>query len=62
MLEPPIPDFGAACSQMHDHGPIRCAPEQLCSIVLHALDAAAERTRREAGYQATGRVTFPDAA
>ncbi|MBR7832486.1 hypothetical protein KDL01_04410 [Actinospica durhamensis] len=30
--EPPLADFDTACSQMHDHDPIKCAPENIPTI------------------------------
>jgi len=106
--EPPLADFPTACTAMHDHDPIDCAPErapkvyvttttavigtalnaiedarehlqagqpasvidaqlylaheQLTGIVLRALDARDERARREAEYEQTGTITFPNAA
>jgi hypothetical protein len=33
MTEPPLADFPTACSQMHDHDPIDCAPETIAKTV-----------------------------
>lgn len=30
--EPPLADFPTACTQMHDHDPIKCAPEDIPTI------------------------------